>query len=458
MILFLDPLGDHSLPENITESKYIKLFSDELLKLNKFLLKVPTSVITNVDQLIITAAHTNHYQFLENNIKKIQTALINKIKSSKTLSSLYKNVKIINNDDDYERFNEMNTIYLEDIIFFDFTLTNSLCMYLIGATNVHGYRFVQNEKDAEWLEITNSDRYLIISTALFYNYIGVENVKEMVRVNKKKLTHSYIEYAKREFEDNQINKHRFIWRDQNKGNYKEFISTLQLNFGQSFIITCSEQNYFLPKNKESLLILNVEKLGRNKRAQLLHELMTDEYQDKLVLLVDSDPVELEGYPRLKEWLLVPDDENANLLDDDLYRSFPIVEMIKKETDKFSYFINRTDLSSKEKQKQLAIIEQITYSSRSFIPAVVEFWYEYDWLKTEDMETWMAKTTNELENYILNDELPEKINYKISHDNTKDAWIINKNGIVINEISYSRSKGMKYIVYLFKYYRKKNNFR
>ena len=71
---------------------------------------------------------------------------------------------------------------------------------------------------------------------------------------------------------------------------------------------------------------------------------------------------------------------------------------------------------------------------------------------------MAKTTNELENYILNDNLPEKINYKISHDNTKDAWIINKNGIVINEISYSRSKGMKYIVFLFKYYRKKNNFR
>ena len=117
-------------------------------------------------------------------------------------------------------------------------------------------------------------------------------------------------------------------------------------------------------------------------------------------------------------------------------------------------INRTELSCKEKQKQLAIIEQISYSSPSFIPAVVEFWYEYDWLKTEDMETWMAKTTNELENYILNDELPEKINYKISHDNTKDAWIINKNGIVINEISYSRSKGMKYIVYLFKYYRKK----
>ena len=337
MILFLDPLGDHSLPDNITESKYIKLFSDELLKLKKSLLKVPTSVIINIDQLIFTANDTNHYQFLENNLKKIQAALINKSKSSAPLSLLFKKIKIINNSDDYDRFKKMNTIYLEDIIFFDFTLTNSLCTYLIGAKNIYGYRFVQNEGNDEWAEITDSDRYLMISTALFYNYIGVENVKEMVRVYKRKLTDSYIEYAKREFEDNQISKHRFIWRDPNKGNYKEFISTLQLNFGQSFIITCSEQNYYLPKNKESLLLLNVEKLERNKRAQLLHELMTGEYQDKLVLLVDSDPVELEGYPRLKEWLIVPDDDNTNLLNKDLYRSLPIVEMIKKETEKFSYF-------------------------------------------------------------------------------------------------------------------------
>jgi hypothetical protein len=454
MILFLNPLGDYFSQDNLTESKYIKLLTDELLKLNKNLLLAPDSIIGLIDKIFIIVDEDAHFQYLNKNLIKIQSALINKSKKSKSLCSLIQSIKTINSSDEYDRFISMNTIYLEDIIFFNFTLTNSLCMYLIGAKNIYGYRYVEKEQGDEWAEITDPDRYLLISTALFYNYIGVENVKEMVRIHKRKLIYSYIDYAKREFEDNKVNKHRFIWGDPNKENYSEFISALQLNFGQSFVITCNEREYFLPRNKESLLILNAEKLGRNKRSELLHELLTGEYQDKLVVIVDSDPVELEGYPQIKEWLIVPDDDKTNLLNKDLFRSLPIVEMIKKETDKFRYFINRTILSSKEKQNQLAIIEQISCSGRNFIPAVVEFWYEYDGVETEDMKTWMAKTSNEIENYLFSGESIEKINFKISLDKLKDIWVVEKNGILIDEITYSRSKGMMYIVYLSKYYRKK----
>ncbi len=454
MILFLNPLGDHTPQDNLTESKYIKLLTDELLELNKNLLLAPDSIIGLIDKIYIVVDEATDFQNLNKNLVKIQNALINKSKKSKSLCSLIQSIKTINSSDDYDRFTSMNTIYLEDIIFFDFTLTNSLCMYLIGAKNTFGYSFRESEQDNMWEEIKDTNKYLLIAIALFYNYVGIENVKEMVRAYKRKLIYSYIDYAKREFEDNKISKHRFIWRDPNESNYREFLASLQLNFGQSFIVICDEGNYFIPKNKESLLILSVEKLGRKKRAELLYEIITGEYKDRLVILVDSDPVELVGYPQMKEWLIVPDDDKTNLLNKDLFRALPIVEMIKKETDKFRYFINRTLLSSKEKQKQLAIIDQLGYSSRTFIPSIVEFWYDYEGVEIDNMETWMSKTTNELEDYLFSEELSEKLSYKISRDKIKDIWLIERNGELVKEISYSRSKGMKYIIYLYEYYRNK----
>lgn len=454
MILFINPLGDDTSHDNLSESKYIKLLTDDLLKTTNNLVLVPDSIIGQISKIYIIVDEEVHFQYLNKNLKKIQSVLINTAKKSKSLPSLFRSIQTINSDDDYDRFTSMNAIYLEDIIFFDFTLTNNLCMYLIAAKNTYGYSFVEGEQGNKWEEIRDTNKYLLIATALFYNYIGIDNVKEMVRVYKRKLIYSYIDYAKREFEDNNISKHRFIWRDPNESNYREFLSSLQLNFGQSFIVTCDEGNYYIPKNKESLLILNVEKLGRKKRAELLHEIITGEYKDKLVILLDSDPVELEGYPQMKEWLIVPDDDKTNLLNKDLFRALPIVEMIKKETDKFRYFINRTLLSSKEKQKQLAIIDQLGYSSRTFIPAIVEFWYDFEGVEVDSMDNWMSKTQNELENYLFSEELTEKLSYKISRDKVKDIWLIERNGELVKEISYSRSKGMKYIIYLYKYYRNK----
>jgi hypothetical protein len=133
MILFLNPLGDYFSQDNLTESKYIKLLTDELLKLNKNLLLAPDSIIGLIDKIFIIVDEDAHFQYLNKNLIKIQSALINKSKKSKSLCSLIQSIKTINSSDEYDRFTSMNTIYLEDIIFFDFTLTNSLCIYLIGA-------------------------------------------------------------------------------------------------------------------------------------------------------------------------------------------------------------------------------------------------------------------------------------------------------------------------------------
>ena len=68
MILFLNPLGDHTSQDNLTESKYIKLLTDELLELNKNLLLAPDSIIGLIDKIYIIVDEDAHFQYLNKNI------------------------------------------------------------------------------------------------------------------------------------------------------------------------------------------------------------------------------------------------------------------------------------------------------------------------------------------------------------------------------------------------------
>ena len=60
--------------------------------------------------------------------------------------------------------------------------------------------------------------------------------------------------------------------------------------------------------------------------------------------------------------------------------------------------------------------------------------------------------NRFDEYYSESKPKEKFIYKFLHDKQKDIWVIEKNGTQLKVIPYSRSKGMKYVVYLSKYYR------
>jgi hypothetical protein len=280
----------------------------------------------------------------------------------------------------------------------------------------------------------------------------VDNVKQFVLNSRQIANSESIDRAKKEFETNKKTTHRFIFTDSNKKNYMDFVRLLQLSFGQSFVVTCDNDEYFLPKNKESLLITHIERLSTNKRAELFHEIITGEYSKLLVILIDSNAMDLEGYPQISEWFIMPEDERTNQLDSALYRSIPLVEYINKEADKFQYFCNLTISNKKQLQHQLAIIEQLRTSGRYLLPGIINFWYDIGGIEVEDMETWTNKFNEQVKEYIIGDDLAGKIFLKISHEKEKDNWTIEKNGKVIKDIPYSRSKGIKYIVYLAKYYR------
>ncbi len=451
MILFLDPLGDHDLPDNITEAKYVKLFSDELIKLNNSLLKVPEILIDTIDEIMIQIDVAEQYKYVEKNLKKLQSILVKQAKKIPKLEQLYKDIKIVDNSDKYERYDKMEGIYLNSIIFFDFTLTNSLCLSLIASKEIYGYRFIIEDDKEKLEEIQDSNKYLLIAVALFYNYIGVDNVKQIVLNSRQNANSDSIDSAKKEFETNKKSTHRFIFTDPNKKNYKDFIHLLQFSFGQSFVVTCDNDEYFLPRNKESLLITHIERLSTNKRSELLHEIITGEYSKRLVVLVDTNVMDLEGYPQISEWFIMPEDERTNQLDSALYRSIPVVEFINKEADKFQYFCNLTISNEKQLQHQLAIVEQLRMSGRFLLPGIIDFWYDMGGIEVEDLETWVNKFEEQVKKYIIGDDLVGKIFYKISHEKNKNVWIIEKNGTVIKDIPYSRSKGIKYIAYLAKYY-------
>ena len=452
MILFLDPLGDHDLPENIADAKYVKLFSDDLIKLYNSLLKVPEILIDRIDKIMIQIDVDEQYKYVEKNLKKVQSTLQKQSKKFPKLVQLFKDIKIVDNSDKYERYDKMESLYLNDIIFFDFSLTNSLCLSLIAAQKIYGYRFIIEDGKEKLEEIQNPNKYLLIASALFYNYIGVDNVKQFVLNSRQTANSDSIDSAKKEFETNKTHTHRFSYTETNEKNYKNFIDRLQITFGQSFVVTCNNDEYFLPRNKERLLVTHIERLGTNKRAELFHEIITGEYSKRLVILVDTNATELEGYPQISEWFIMPEDERTNQLDSALYRSMPVVKYINKEADKFQYFCNLTISNEKQLQHQLAIIEQLRTTGRGLIPGIIDFWYDIGEIEVEDMETWMNKFNEQVKDYIIGDDLAGKIYLKISHDKEKDIWIIEKNGKVIKDIPYSRSKGIKYIAYLARYYR------
>jgi len=356
MILFLDPIGDHDLPDNITEAKYVKLFSDELIRLNNSLLKVPEILIDTIDEIIIQIDVAEQHRYVEKNLKKLQSTLQKQSKKTTKLLRLYKDIKILN-DDDNETVLKLDSIWQDDdIIFFDFSLTNSLCLWLTVAKKIYGYRFTIEDDKEKLEEIQDPNKYLLIAVALYYNYAGINNITDIVPEMEKNLTFSEINLAKHEFETNKKSTHRFIFPVTNKQNYKDFIHLLQLSFGQSFVVTCDNDEYFLPRNKESLLITHIERLSTNKRAELFHEIITGEYSNRLVILVDGNPMKLEGYPPISEWAIVLDDERINQLDSIFSRAMPAVEFINRETIKFQLIINMSASIEKERQKQLAFIE------------------------------------------------------------------------------------------------------
>ncbi len=377
-----------------------------------------------------------------------------KINKSAAVKHLLKKMGIIDIESDYDRMSKLESILHKEIIYFDFSLTSPLILVLILARHIFGYRFVINEEIGSWEEIKDSKKYLVYGVALIYNHIGIDNLKEVLKNNKKSLIEKYIEFIKLDFEKKNFSKHRFAFVDPDKENYLMFIAALQLNFGQLFIAHCSIDNISLPKNKDSLLILNAEKLGKQKQAELYHELLTGEYKEKLVIVIDSIPIELEGYPQFKQWLIVSDNEITDLLNKELYRTLPVIEKINEEADKFMYLTRHIVSNVKDKQRQLAIIEQLTVMGRNLYVDVINFWYDYNLIKTDEMESWEVSTEKEYDKYLLNKKFIENVYFKLSHNKSKKIWIIEKDGTIVKEIPYSRSKGIKYIAYLEKYYKEK----
>jgi len=227
-----------------------------------------------------------------------------------------------------------------------------------------------------------------------------------------------------------------------------------------FIVKCKEDGYTLPSEKVNILILNVEKMTETKQSELYYEITSDKYLDQIVVVVDINPEKLVGYPQIAEYEVIPLDAKDKVEEELKFETFEDMQSdINRLVKNIKNILSKVRIDKKSKKRILNCLEQnlIVNNKMPFKKGYlkkIDFWYDLDLVNPDNLIEPLIKWEEGLTNKFKSDDSKKSIHFKIEHDLERDSWSIYKNNDLIKNISYSRSKGMKYLAILSKYYNQK----
>lgn len=361
------------------------------------------------------------------------------------------NYKVVSNSEDSP------DIYLVDeFIFIDVFLTPISFLYLLLMKNVSGYKAIKKRQNYIYEKISDPKKYLNVGLALYSNF---ENKVESNQFTiKDKLARSLYEPAvsaklgvRKKF------RFKFLYPEEY---YNLFVLILTDLFGKMLIVRCDEEGYVLPNKKVNILILNIEKLNETKQSELYYEITSDKYLEQLVIVVDLNPEKLVGYPQISEYEIIPKEITDKLWDKTDYKILKDIRAdINRLINNLKYILSQTNVDKNTKEKILNTLENnLIVSENNKLKKrdleKINFWYNLDLVITVNLLEIYTKSEELVVDHFKKDISNKIIHFKIEHDIDKDNWCIHKNDNFIKKISYSNSKGMKYLAFLSKYYTQK----
>ena len=345
---------------------------------------------------------------------------------------------------------------VDEFVFIDALLTMNSLIYLSLAKNVSGYKVVKKRQNYIFEKIPDPKKYLNTALAL---YINMENeVKSNQFTIKDKLGQSVYEPSISAFLGVR-KKFRFIFLYPEEY-YNLFVLILTDMFGQMLIVRCDEEGYVLPNKKVNILILNIEKLNETKQSELYYEITSDKYLEQIVVVVDLNPEKLVGYPRISEYEIVPEEIAKPFFAEPVFK---ILKDIRADINRLiynlKYILSQANVDKNTVKKILNTLENnLIVSENTKLKKrdleKINFWYNLDLVTTGNLLELFAKSEELVINHFKKDISKNIIHFKIEHDIEKDNWCIHKNDEFIKNMSYSNSKGMKYLAFLSKYYTQK----
>ena len=453
MILLLDPFDTvvnvNQGIESISQEKILEALCD----MHFVLSHIPIEQLQNVTEIkFINPVAKYLYEISETTFKKFKKSVP---RESKYLYQLINKSTMLNlySISESSAFAESLMKDGDEYIFFDILLTNNLILYLSACNKISGYRLIKKPDYNEWKEIEDIERYLGICSALFYRFIGREKYQKFLDESKEGIRDSFIDIMINRLENENVLKHLIIINNWEEEDIKALNSVLIKKYGFFQSYFCGKGHlYNLPKATDNLLVYDLDYLDTHIQVNLIRELFTGDYKDRIVIIYSSMSVDTRSLPGIDVWLSTQGFIGFfNTMNEQLLCWSEIMDSKSAEYNNILQTIGDDDQESKDYYPKL---NSLTNGSLDFNWASVDFWYDNKYLELydkKDLENWARELRNKYFPAIkkIKYEFRQEGNYwTIIVDNVEE---ISKKEKRKKQINYIKSKAIRYLVYVIKYF-------
>ena len=439
---FIDDSFDNELAVIIIDEIFIAL-SD-----------VPDELLFSIKKIILVNPNGSPIQITPEIYKNFLQQFKTKTKKADYLYSLLKDecVNNFNKLGDQAKFqqNLISEYQNEEFLLLDGLLTNLIAILLQGMPHIIGYRYLEKKLDNKYEKISDIKRYLTIAEILFYKNFNLDELDELAFSKAEYFHDFYFKDLALQIKSKNVLHHVLLFNDEERNELDDFIEKLYDEFGYFYVHDCSNNNTNIPKHEKQIIVKNIEEIKeKNIRQKLLNEISKDIFQDCIIIIISKYPFEIKGFPKIKIWLDFPRSRFLWLTQFQFNILKKNIGILNKRLDEFKYLIDEIAPNRRQKNKLLKNLNLFSRGYDKVVPGLLNFWYEIGPLDFYYYENDTTAQNEVLEKYFIKE---DKTIYEINLNEKEDRWIILKNGTQLKkDISYSNSKAMKYIVYLYKYY-------
>jgi hypothetical protein len=455
MILLLDPFEYLLYLFGEEKSFSNKLAVDALLNIYDELFETSDDLLNLIDKIILVNTLGMHIEITPDVYRDFLRSIKKRSKKAKYIFALFNDATIKNFFKPEEIFSFL--YYLDgekkdfEFVFLDNLLTNNTASLLSRCTNVTGYRLVLEDNKKNWEEIVRVNDYLFIALILYFKFLEIMYDEDYYTTMLKGHHLSNIKELKSLILSNETSHHLFMFQEKEFVDQEIFIKAVLKEIGSFYIHNCKIDGIRLPNAQKQLIVLEFDKLSESDRHRFLNEITSGTYKDRAVIIIIECPISIEGFPNIKIWGGISSDSISSALKSFFKMSDRRIEILNNKIDEFKYVITSISSSHKETKRLLKRLDDYSVGGYYYYTEAVDFWHNLETFEIDFDQTLEETGKNYAEEYLSKTDI---IQYQIDLDEVKNVWLIEKNGILIGEIPYTRSKGIKYIVYLAKHYRDK----
>ena len=248
----------------------------------------------------------------------------------------------------------------------------------------------------------------------------------------------------------------------------KFTKALRSYYGGVHPFDCSDGDYDIKKGKRGLIFYSVNKLSKAKRSQLITEIIDDEYKNKPVFFVTTEPFDVPHLPRLKKAYLPSVGEIRDYFPQFFFTIIMEKEILLNHNDIqffrniYAHLLNGELLkdifnSAKSLTELDQLLEKLLLDKSIEIDLLhQDFWYQFiQHFESGEIKLDVLKKapTIDEDTNILDEENIELIELIFQHteDEGEEFWIVTSNLFDgPKQISYNKSLGIKIMAYLKKF--------